>query len=134
MDSDAPQGMPRRAVIGDAAQIAVCFAAYRADQGTPGPGDDEWAQIVEDETTSGRSVFFVAGDPIHSLVMMSTFWSAWRQGTVGLVGYLWVDPGQRRSGMGRGLMAACEQHARSHGCVRMELPRQRGQPRSPSTV
>ena len=58
MGSDAPQAMPRRAVVDAAAQIAVCLAAYRADQGAPGPGDDEWEQIVEEEITSGRSVFF----------------------------------------------------------------------------
>ena len=112
---------PRRACLADAEQIAVCFAAYRADQGTDGPDDDEWAQIVEDEISSGRGAFFVAGRPVHSFAMASTFWSLWRQGIVAQVGYLWVDPALRRSGVGRRLMEACEQHARDCGHVRIEL-------------
>ena len=117
----SPTVAVRLAGLADAAAVAGCFDMYRRYQGTPGPDRAQWEQIVIDEMQPGRSQFFVVGAPAHSVAMMSQFWSPWRSGFVGQVGYVWCDPLHRRRGIGRALIEACETDARDRGFMRMEL-------------
>lgn len=55
-------------------------------------------------------------------------YSSWSGGEVFFLSNLWVDPRCRGTGIGRGLMAAVEAHARATGRTRVELTVARDNP------
>ena len=71
--------------------------------------------------TARRCEFLVVGDPVHSLAQMIYSRSVWYGADVCRVELLFVSSQHRCCGVGRALMAAAEDRARSRGCLRLEL-------------
>lgn len=112
----------RRATPADADRIAPLFDAYRRFYGRD--GDLPLARrFLADRLANGESVVFFAIDgatpcgftqlyPLFSSLSCRPIW---------ILSDLYVDPGARRTGVGRRLMEAAHAFARSTGAAAVEL-------------
>ena len=119
----SPQFQYREAALPDLKGVASLFDAYRQFYSCE-PALESAEAWLSTNFTDRRSTVFVAEDEAANLVGFTQLYPALC--SVDLVRYfvlydLYVDQGARRQGLGRGLMAAAEQHARSLGMARLDL-------------
>jgi len=117
------EGRYRPASLDDLSELSVLFDAYRQFYACASDlaAARSW---LSTNLSERRSVIFLAEDSDGVLLGFTQLYPALC--SVDLVEYyvlydLYVDQGARRQGLGRGLMAAAEQHARSLGMARLDL-------------
>jgi ribosomal protein S18 acetylase RimI-like enzyme len=113
----------RRATRDDLDRIAGLFDLYRQFYEQPADADLA-ARYIRQRFDNGESVLFVAGtraQPVSAFCQLyPTFCSVAAAPTLVLYD-LFTAPDSRGLGLGRALLLAAEQYARSEGCVRMDL-------------
>nr|WP_295770295.1 GNAT family N-acetyltransferase [Rhodoferax sp.] len=113
----------RLAHVDDLPQVAALFDAYR--QFYEQPADLAKAEsFLSDRMHKGESSILVAesgsADILGFCQLYPSFCSV-IAAPIAVLYDLFVAPSFRKSGAGRALMLAAEQHARQHGCARMDL-------------
>jgi ribosomal protein S18 acetylase RimI-like enzyme len=105
----------RRAENSDASEIArIINAAFEVEREFR---QGERTSTAEISTLLQRDVFFVAEEAgrlvgaVHTSV----------DGATGYFGMLAVDPALQRSGVGRALLGAAEEHCKKAGCTKMTM-------------
>jgi ribosomal protein S18 acetylase RimI-like enzyme len=89
------------------------------DEATPGP--EFLARRVLELMDSDDELFLVTGDPPFGLAYLRFRPSLWADGLECWLAELYVEPGQRRRGFGRGLLEASVAEARKRGAKWIEL-------------
>jgi ribosomal protein S18 acetylase RimI-like enzyme len=113
----------RRASLADLEQIAPLFDAYRQFYGQP---HDLFLarKFLRERLEQDQSVIFLAIgsdlSPVGFTQLYPSFSSASAQ-PIFILNDLFVDPGARRSGVGRALLQAAADFGRSAGAVRLTL-------------
>jgi len=113
----------RTATIDDLAEVARLFDAYRVFYRQPSdPAAAE--RFLRERFARGDSVVFVAPGAIGQLLGFTQLYpslSSVSMARIFVLNDLFVDPGARRGGVGRSLLAAAHAYARSQGAVRVSL-------------
>lgn len=112
----------RRVVPSDLEELALLFDQYRQFQGkdsNPGAARD----FLRDRLSRGESVAFIAcdGDMPLAFAQLYPSYSSVSLARVFILNDLFVRESGRRRGVASGLLAAVEEHAWSHGAVRITL-------------
>ena len=131
MDHPAPpDGTPHgprvwRAERHEAHDVARLLVAFRDHLGFDWPSDNAFLagveRLIDDPATE-----YLLGAPDEDtrpagVVQLRYRWSVWRASHDCLLEDLFVDPGTRRSGLGRALVQAAIERARARECRRIEL-------------
>jgi ribosomal protein S18 acetylase RimI-like enzyme len=131
MDHPAPpDGTPHgprvwRAERHEAEEVARLLVAFRDHLGFDWPSDNAFLagveRLIDDPATE-----YLLGAPDEDtrpagVVQLRYRWSVWRASHDCLLEDLFVDPGTRRSGLGRALVQAAIERARARECRRIEL-------------
>jgi ribosomal protein S18 acetylase RimI-like enzyme len=131
MDHPAPpdrtSSEPRvwRAERHEAQDVARLLVAFRDHLGFDWPSDNAFLagveRLIDDPATEYLLGSPYDGTPAAGIVQLRYRWSVWRAGHDCLLEDLFVDPGARRSGLGRALVQAAIERARARECRRIEL-------------
>jgi GNAT superfamily N-acetyltransferase len=114
-----------RAERHEAPDVARLLVAFRDHLGFDWPSDNAFLagveRLIDDPATE-----YLLGAPDHDapasgVVQLRYRWSVWRASHDCLLEDLFVDPGARRSGLGRALVGAAIECARARDCRRIEL-------------
>jgi ribosomal protein S18 acetylase RimI-like enzyme len=114
-----------RAERHEASDVARLLVAFRDHLGFDWPSDNAFLagveRLIDDPATD-----YLLGAPDEDsraagLVQLRYRWSVWRASHDCLLEDLFVDPGARRSGLGRALVQAAIERARARECRRIEL-------------
>jgi ribosomal protein S18 acetylase RimI-like enzyme len=112
----------RRAALADADRLAPLFDAYRRFYGRD--TDLPLArQFLADRLGHGESVVFLAANDATpcGFTQLYPLFSSLSCRAIWLLSDLFVDPGTRRSGVGRRLLEAAHTFAREQGAAAVEL-------------
>ena len=105
--------------------VTRLMAAFRDHLALSGPSDAEMAAGVERLLGDPHTDFLLGapGDdaPAAGVVQLRYRYGVWRAGFDCLLEDLYVDEAARGAGLGRALVAATIERARSRGCRRVEL-------------
>lgn len=102
--------------------LARLFDDYRIWYGQP--SDLKGAEgFLRDRLQASESVIYGAfeADDLVAFTQLYPSFSSVSMGGVWILNDLYVSDGQRGGGIGRGLMEAAREHARSTGTIRLEL-------------
>jgi ribosomal protein S18 acetylase RimI-like enzyme len=112
----------RRASLEDIGAIGGLYDAYRQFYGMP-PDLEHAVSYLRDRLTNNDSVVFVAEDH-HEIVAFCQLYPSFCSvfmGPIFVLYDLFVRPESRRRGAAATLLVLAEQHADSHGALRMDL-------------
>jgi ribosomal protein S18 acetylase RimI-like enzyme len=113
----------RRAAPADAGDLQPMVAALMAAEGkaTPAPARAPLARWLDPADPAFEALIAsLPAGPAGYLAFYRAF-SLFKPGPVLLVENVWVDPGARRAGVGRALLATAAAIARARGWTRLEL-------------
>ncbi|MFL5869605.1 MAG: GNAT family N-acetyltransferase [Solirubrobacterales bacterium] len=112
-----------RAGTADAATVARLMAGFRDHLDKREPTDADIRASVERILADRGSEFLIASDRDRPLgiCQLRYRWSVWTSSEDCWLEDLYVAPEARRAGLGRALVEAALDSARSRGCVRIEL-------------
>jgi ribosomal protein S18 acetylase RimI-like enzyme len=114
-----------RAQPDEAECVARLLVAFRDHLGLDWPSDNAFLAGVEKLIDDPATDFLLgaphADAPPAGVVQLRYRWAVWRAGTDCLLEDLYVEPGARRVGLGRALLAAAIERARERDCRRIEL-------------
>ncbi len=113
----------RPATQGDLAELTRLFDAYRVFYQQPS-NPDAAQGFLRERFARGDSVIFVAPSAtsgLHGFTQLYPSLSSVSLARIFVLNDLFVDAGARRSGVGRALIGAAHEFARSQGAVRVSL-------------
>jgi GNAT superfamily N-acetyltransferase len=115
----------RLAQAQDAEEVARLMAAFRDHIGLSEPSDAEVAEGVARLLADDDTEFLLAapddGAPAAGVAQLRFRFGIWRAGGDCLLEDLFVDGAARGAGLGRALLEATLDRARTRGCRRVEL-------------
>jgi ribosomal protein S18 acetylase RimI-like enzyme len=111
----------RIAGAAEAAQIGRLLHDFNREFGEPTPGVDRLARRVEALLESGETSILLAGGAPDGLAVLRFRPAIWSQTLECYLAELYVIPSMRGRGLGRALMQAAIELARSRGADHMEL-------------
>lgn len=118
-----PDFRTRLAVMGDFPSVARLFNSYRQFYGKA-PDLELARQFIGNRMRSGESVIFVAEDGARALVGFCQLYPSFcsvSAAPIYILHDLFVAPPARRSGVGRALLMAAQEHAVAKGFARIDL-------------
>jgi ribosomal protein S18 acetylase RimI-like enzyme len=127
MDTHAPPDSAHvwRAEPREAGAVAALLVEFRNHLGFDWPSDNAFLasveRLIEDPATEYLLGAPLEDAPAVGVVQLRYRWSVWRASHDCLLEDLFVDPGARRSGLGRALVQAAIERARARECRRIEL-------------
>jgi ribosomal protein S18 acetylase RimI-like enzyme len=127
MDPHAPPDSAHvwRAEPREAGAVAALLVEFRNHLGFDWPSDNAFLasveRLIEDPATEYLLGAPLEDAPAVGVVQLRYRWSVWRASHDCLLEDLFVDPGARRSGLGRALVQAAIERARARECRRIEL-------------
>lgn len=112
----------RRGTVADLDVLAALFDAYRVFYGQPSDGDAARSFLLE-RFRKVQSIIFVAflGDRAVGFAQLYPSFSSTKAAPIFILNDLFVAPEARGNGVGKGLLAAAAEHAKSAGAVRLTL-------------
>jgi ribosomal protein S18 acetylase RimI-like enzyme len=114
-----------RAERREAQDVARLLVAFRNHLGFDWPSDNAFLASVERLIDDPATEYLLGAagrdSPALGVVQLRYRWSVWRASHDCLLEDLFVDPGARRSGLGRALVQAAIDRARARACRRIEL-------------
>jgi len=111
----------RRATAADAADIARLFTDFNDEFDEPTPEPEVAAQRIAQHIERGDSTFLVIGDGPEGFAQLRYRASLYAKGTEAHLQELYVVPGQRGRGLGRVLLDAAMEEARTAGAGFIDL-------------
>jgi ribosomal protein S18 acetylase RimI-like enzyme len=111
----------RLAGPGDARDVARLIAGFRDYYGEQLPDDETIRTVVERLLKDPRTEILLAGEPPCGIAQLRFRLSVWTGTDDVWLEDVFVEPEQRRAGVGRELMAASLERARERGCARVQL-------------
>ncbi len=111
----------RRAGPGDAAVVGRLLHDFNTEYDDVTPGPDALAARVAQLLSSGETVVLLGGTPPDGLAVLRFRPAIWTDALECYLAELYVAPERRGRGLGRALMDAVLDVARSEGADRMDL-------------
>lgn len=112
---------PRRATLDDCDAIGRLLHAFNREFDEPCPEPHELSARFAELLTSDREAVLLIGDGPDGLAVLRFRPSIWSTNLECYVAELYVDPELRGNGLGRALMVAAIELARSEGADHMDL-------------
>jgi ribosomal protein S18 acetylase RimI-like enzyme len=119
--STPPDLAVRRGEIADAEAIGRLLHDFNSEFDEPTPGPRKLAKRVRELLTEGRTTVLLGGTGPDGLAVLRFRPSIWTEGLECYLAELYVVPDQRGHGLGRALMEAAIEVARSNGAGYMDL-------------
>jgi ribosomal protein S18 acetylase RimI-like enzyme len=101
--------------------VARLIAGFRDYYGEQLPDDETIRTVVERLLKDPRTEILLAGEPPCGIAQLRFRLSVWTGTDDVWLEDVFVEPEQRRAGVGRELMAASLERARERGCARVQL-------------
>jgi GNAT superfamily N-acetyltransferase len=111
----------RRAAPADAAVVARLLHDFNREYDTPTPEPDQIAGRLTELMGTGDTAVLLAGDGPDGLVLLRFRPNLWSRALECYLAELYVVPARRGQGLGRALMDAALDLARTTGADRIEL-------------
>lgn len=111
----------RRAGVEDTADVARLLHDFNTEFDEPTPGVEVLAPRVESLLAEGEVTALLAGEGPEGIAQLRTFPSLWTDGMEAYLEELYVVPPRRGEGIGRALLEAAMEAARSAGATRIDL-------------
>jgi len=111
----------RRAGSDDAEAVARLLHDFNTEFGEPTPGRDTLAARVRKLLAGGDTTILVAGAGPDGLAVLRFREAIWADALECYLAELYVAPGRRGRGLGRALMEAAIETARTEGATHMDL-------------
>jgi GNAT superfamily N-acetyltransferase len=108
------------ATLADAPLVAGLLAAYRDHWGSP-TTDEAIEAGVPRLIESPEAEFLIAGDPPVGFALLRYRWAIWTGAEDAWLEDLFVEEASRGHGVGRALVEASAERARTRGCCRLQL-------------
>ena len=105
----------------DAEDVVRLIAGFRDYYGEQLPDDETIRTVVERLLEDPGTDVLLAGEPPCGIAQLRFRLSVWTGTDDAWLEDVFVEPGQRRTGVGRELMAASLERARERGCARVQL-------------
>ena len=119
--STPPDLAVRRGEIADAEAIGRLLHDFNSEFDEPTPGPRKLAKRVRELVTEGQTTVLLGGTGPDGLAVLRFRPSIWTEGLECYLAELYVVPDQRGRGLGRALMEAAIEVARSKGADYMDL-------------
>jgi GNAT superfamily N-acetyltransferase len=117
-DPDPPV---RRAGPADAESIGRLLHEFNSEYDEPTPGPGAIAERIRELIVSSETIVLLAGSGPHGLAVLRFRPSIWSRALECYLAELYVVPAERGHGLGRALMEAAIEAARSEGADYMDL-------------
>ena len=111
----------RRATAADAAELARLFTDFNDEFDEPTPEVEVAARRIAEHIEQGHSTFLLAGEGPDGFAMLRYRPSLYEKGTEAHLQELYVVPALRGKGLGRALLEAALEEARSAGAGYIDL-------------
>lgn len=111
----------RRAGVEDAADLARLLHDFNTEFDEPTPGVETLTRRVEKLLAEGEVTALLAGEGPDGIAQLRTFPSIWTDGLEAYLEELYVVPARRGEGIGRALLEASMDTARSAGATHIDL-------------
>jgi ribosomal protein S18 acetylase RimI-like enzyme len=111
----------RRAEVDDAEIIGRLLHDFNSEFGDPTPGPRLLAERMRELLARGEVTVLLGGAGPHGLAVLRFRPAIWTEGLDCYLEELYVVPNRRRKGLGRALMDAAIEVARSRGAKHMDL-------------
>ena len=111
----------RQAVAADAERIARLLHDFNSEFGDPTPGPRVLAERVRELLAAGEITVLLSGSEPNGLALLRFRAALWANARDCYLEELYVVPDRRGHGLGRALMEAAIELARSAGAARMDL-------------
>jgi GNAT superfamily N-acetyltransferase len=119
--AEDPDPTVRRAGAADADAIGRLLHDFNSEYDEPTPGPSAIAKRVRELIGSGETIVLLAGSGPHGLAVLRFRPSIWSRALECYLAELYVVPVERGHGLGRALMEAAIDVARSEGADYMDL-------------
>jgi ribosomal protein S18 acetylase RimI-like enzyme len=116
-----PSVVVRRATVADAAAIGRLLHDFNTEYDDPTPGPDRVAERIGELLAGGDTAVLLGGAGPDGLAVLRFRPSLWSQALECYLAELYVAPPHRGRGLGRALMNAAIELARSEGADYMDL-------------
>jgi ribosomal protein S18 acetylase RimI-like enzyme len=116
-----PGGTVRLAQSADAEAVGRLLHAFNTEFDDVTPGPARLAERIRQLLAAGDTAVLVVGEGPDALAVLRFRSSIWTQGLECYLAELYVVPDRRGDGLGRALMEAAIEHARSRGADYMDL-------------
>src|SRR5262249_61464416 len=111
----------RHAETGDARAVAQLLYDFNREFDEPAPRADELEQRIAQLLDAGGTVILLAGDGQDGLAVLRFRNAIWSSGLECYLAELYVTPGRRGQGLGRALLEAAIDDARTRGADTMDI-------------
>lgn len=119
--SSSPRTAVRRADAADAGRIGQLLHDFNTEFQEPTPGPAALAERIRQLLAGGDTAVLVGGADLAGLVVLRFRLSIWTKGLECYLAELYVVPDRRGQGLGRELLEAAMELARSEGADYMDL-------------
>lgn len=119
LEGDAPE--IRRAVAGDAGELARLLHAFNTEYDEPTPPREALAERLRELLAGGSVVALLAGRPAAGVAVLRLRPALWTLAADAYLEELYVVPERRRHGLGRALLEEAMATAREAGADHFEL-------------